>query len=250
MAKKTKTSPKIKLQKTIFEVRYKAKLSFYDLLFSAAQKMNEYPHWITDKLTITLKDFEKRCSLAIGHKNIAYDQDSGNIEIENQNIKKALDILPQALNVSYFERLGFRRQYLITTILNFNELKDIIDVKLLSQEDKFREILSNQLDDFSFALDFSDANSKIHVLIGPIKKLEIPKYVHFNRENHLDPSIREESYLKILEAYPDVAIFIDIDNYREEEEIPVKEALSFYEGAKKKIEYIVTGFNDYLLLNK
>lgn len=247
MAKRKRSSPSIRLRKTIFEVRYKAKLDFYDLFFSAAQKMGEYPHWLTDKLSITLKDYEKRCSLTIRHRNIGYDQDSDEIEIEEKNIKKAMNLLPEGLNISSFARLGFRRKYLITMPMHFNELKDILDVKLLSQDRKFREILPTRVDDFSCILDLSDDNSKFHINIGPIEKSQIPRWIDFDKENHLDPETKQKDYLKILEGYPDAAVFIDIDIYREEKEIMVKKAFPFYIEARKRIENMVISFNEYLL---
>ena len=247
MAQRKRKSGNVRLYKTIFEVRYEAKLTFYDLLLPAAQKMDEYPHWITDKLSITLKDFNKRCSLAIRHQNLAYNQDSDDIENEEKNIKKAMELLPKNLNISSFTRLGFRRHYLIPTPMRFNELNDILNVKLLLQNDELRKILPQRVDDFAYRLDCSDDTFKYHIYIGPIRKSEIPRWINFNKELHLDPKTQQKDYLEILEGYPDVAIFIDIDIYREKEEILVKDVIPLYKETRDSVDNMVSGLKNYLL---
>jgi hypothetical protein len=63
--------PKPALYKTIFQARYKAELKFYELLMPAAQRLREYSHWETDRLRVTLRDFDKHCSVAIAHDSFS-----------------------------------------------------------------------------------------------------------------------------------------------------------------------------------
>ena len=75
--------PNLTLYKTIFQARYKPTLRFYDLLNSAAQQLeNEYPYWLTTRLKVVFKDYEKHCSLNIGHNALAYEQDSADVKME------------------------------------------------------------------------------------------------------------------------------------------------------------------------
>ena len=79
-----------KLYKTIFQARYKPSLKFYDLLFPTAQKFKDYPHWKTDRLNLTLRNFEKHFSLGIHHNNFAYEQDSDSDSDEKHNNNRAI----------------------------------------------------------------------------------------------------------------------------------------------------------------
>src|ERR1043165_3481824 len=101
------------LHKTIFQVRYKPELKFLDLLRPAAQGLPEYPHWSTDTVSVTMRDFEKRCSVTIRHDQFTFVQDSDSVDVEAERITHALTQLPSALQIGLLKRLGYRRQYLV-----------------------------------------------------------------------------------------------------------------------------------------
>lgn len=114
--------PKPALYKTIFQARYKAELKFYELLMPAAQRLRDYPHWETDRLRVTLQDFDKHCSVAIAHDSFSYEQDSQDNVMEEKYVQQVLDELPAALQVDFFMRLGYRRQYLIAVDMGADPL--------------------------------------------------------------------------------------------------------------------------------
>lgn len=240
-----KKLPRPSLRKTIFQARYKPSLKFYELLFPAAQEFDAYPHWETSRLYVILHDYDQRCSLAIRHENFSYEQDYGGVDSQRDNIKEALEKLPVSLDIPSYTRIGFRRQYLIPVSMTFEEVTAILKVKLLSQDERLTNILPPSVDDLMYRVIASDGNLKLGVTVGPIKKEEIPKYVVINQKHHLNPEEREQSYLEIVKRYPDTAIFIDIDVYRQEEEIPREAALPFLEEARDKSEQMVIALQNY-----
>lgn len=242
--------PTPKLYKTIFQARYKAELKFYELLILAAKQMTEFPDWETNRLSVTLKNFDRRCNLAISHNSFSYDQDSNDIEIETNYINKALEILPSALEIESFIRLGFRRRYLIPVEIPFNSLIQMLNIKFLSQEKKLREIMPANVKDLMYRIDSEEEGFKYHFLIGPVSKQEIPKYVEFNRQHNLNPASREEKYRKIVQEYPDVAIFIDIDLFQEKGELQAKKAANFVNNARSKVDNLTRELCKYLLEEK
>ena len=102
---------KLVLQKTIMQMRYNAKLNFFDLFIPAAMQFEEYKNWRTDRISITLRDVEKHCSLLIKHQDFAYEQDSSDLELENERLSRILKNLPQALKLEHFIRFGYRHLF-------------------------------------------------------------------------------------------------------------------------------------------
>jgi hypothetical protein len=244
---KRKQWPKPGLQKTIFQARYKPALKFYELLFPAVQKFDAYPHWETNRLYVVLHDYEKRCSLTIRHTDFAYEQDYGEVDNQRDNIKEALEELPVSLDITSYTRIGFRRQYLIPVRMTFEELTAILSVKFMSQDEHLVNILSASVDDLTYVVVTSEDGVKSRIRIGPAKKEEIPKLVEINQKYHLDPENRERSYVEIVEKYPNIAIFVDIDVYRQDEEISTAEAPPFLDKARDKSEQMVLALQDYIL---
>jgi len=232
--------------KTIFQINYKPELKFYDLLIPSAQRLDEYPHWRTDVRTVILRDYDKHCSIIIGHKSFAYEQDSEDTDMEIKYIQRALEELPSSLQIEIFNRFGYRRKYLINVKMSFESLVSILHVKLFSQDAKLRNILPPHVEDLMYRLDFSDKPYRYHVTVGPVHKAEMPRYINYNLENHLDPQVREEEYKKIIENYPKVAVFIDIDFYQEGDKLKKDESTSFLKTARAKINEFANDLTEYL----
>ena len=245
MAKKQHL-PELQLQKSLFEVRYAPKLDFFHLLYPAAQKLTGYPHWEVSQVAVTLRNFEQLCSLSIQHNRFVYDQDTDRNRDEKMYIQDALEHLPTTLELAAYTRLGLRRKYLLSTTMSFEELVAVMDLKLLSQNERLKAIMPSRTEDLNYRVDGADNDLKFHVQAGPVKKEEVLRYLEFNRNDHLDPATREETYHNIIEAYPDVAVFVDIDMYRQQEHIPVGEAFAFWEKAQKRVRTMVRDFGAYL----
>lgn len=238
--------PQLNLYKTIFQARYKPHLRFYTLLFPATEKFSEYPHWETDRLSVTLRDPGKRYSLTILHNSFAYDQDSDKISDEERNIKKVLADLPEALEIATYTRLGFRRKYLIPVSMSFDQLVSILNVKLLSQDERLTRIMPKKTEDMIYRVISSEGLLGFTITIGPMTKYEISGHVAFNKKDHLDPETADVEYQEIVQAYPEVAVFLDIDIYRIEEGIPKTDAMPFVQEARERVTNIATNLRDYL----
>lgn len=245
MAKKQHI-PEPSLQKSILEVRYPPKLEFFNLLFSAAQSLKGYPDWQFSNSSITLQNFENLCSLNIQHNRFAYEQDTDKNKNEKNYVEDALEKLPKILKISSCTRLGFRRKYLIPTDMSFEELVAVMNLKLLSQNERLKEIMPPETEDILYHVDFSDGNLGFHVVICPVRKSEVPRYMQFNREHHLHPSSRGEEYYKIIEAYPEVSVLLDIDIYLKKESFPMEEALELWEESRNRLKKITMDFCGYL----
>jgi len=241
---------KPRLYKTIFQARYKANLKFYGLLFPVAMKLDNYPHWSTDRLSVVLRNYKRRCSLSIKHNNFAYDQDydheSDSFSDEDKNITQALTELPSSLEIESYNRLGFRRQYLIAVDKSFKELVTTLNLKFLSQNDNLLKIMPPEVDDLQYAIDSTDGDFHFHIRIGPVKKEEIPERILFTKQHHLDPETGQKEYFDIIQKYPDVAVFIDIDLYRVDENIPTDKALPFLNEAGQRIDTMVSSVREYI----
>jgi hypothetical protein len=170
-------------------------------LIPAAQRLEEYPHWETNKLHVVLKDFDKRCSLIIRHESFAYEQDSGDAEMEKAHIQRSLSELIPALQLECFIRLGYRRQYLIPVDMSFESLVAVLNLKLFSQDDRLRSIMPELAEDLMYSMDSAETPYKYHFTIGPVRKDEMPQYVAFNQKHHLHPEKRGTVYGRASENY-------------------------------------------------
>lgn len=239
--------PNAILYKTIFQCRYKPQLKFFQLMFTAAQEFNKFENWEYEgNSSIVLKDYEKKCSLAIRHNHFAYDQDSGEREEQKEYIENVLKKLSESLEISSYGRVGFRRYYLIAVTMSFSELVALLNLKLMTQANELVELMPPQVDDLIYRVDSSDDDIKFHITVGPVQKKEIPRHISFNQNHHLDALTREMDYPKIIEAYPDVAVLIDIDIYKTADGISAAEALNFYRDAHDRMTRMVKGLRDYL----
>ena len=68
--------PQINIKKSIFQIRYKPVLAFYDKLYSKDKIFNKFPHWQTDRLKISLRDYDKKHSLVLKHDSLTYETDN------------------------------------------------------------------------------------------------------------------------------------------------------------------------------
>lgn len=234
------------LCKTIFQLSYKPHLRFYNVLMSAAEKLNVFEDWETNRLFVLLRDFDNHCSVAIRHDSIAYEQDSDKLNMEEDRIQLILRELPNALEIQSFIRLGYRRKYLIPLTMSFESLVNIFNVKLFSQSEKLRDILPSKISDLIYRADYIEEPYQFHLTLGPVRKREIPQYIQYNLENHLRPQELQEKYQDIIKNYPEIALFIDIDFYRTEKNFNVEYASEFVSIARQKIFEMIDKLNEYL----
>lgn len=234
---------KIEPKKTIFQVRYKPMLQFYELLIPTAQKFTDYPHWNTNKLKISLFDYEKHCSLNIKFDSFTYEQDANEQHLEQKNISDAVKILPSSFDITNYSFFGYRKQYLIPTDMSYESIVHVLNIKFFSQNDKLKKIIPKTIADLTYKIDCVEGKYKYHFTIGPIRKNEIPRYIQPNQELHFKPLDFQNDY---LEKYPEIAILIDIDIYQNSEKYELQDLNSFISFAQEKSINLAGDISKYI----
>jgi hypothetical protein len=74
--------------------------------------------------------------------------------------------------------------------------------------------------------------------------------VAYNRQHHLNPLTSEKEYLAILDKYPEVAVFLDLDLYQESERLQAGEAAPFIADARHKLQSLAEDVSAYLFLRE
>ncbi|MCB9099906.1 MAG: hypothetical protein H6632_10225 [Anaerolineales bacterium] len=243
----TKKLPQSILHKFVFQADYKPYLKFYDLFYSAAQKLSGYNHWETNRLYVFLHDYEKHCTLAVRHNIIAYEWDYRGTDNYISDVSDALEILPSALEIKTFKRLGFRQQLLIPTNMRFEEINNILNLKFFSQVNQLTNLFPSGVNDMSYIAVGSDDELDLRIMVGPMKKEEITNHIKINQKYNFAPN-RPDDYTSILSSYPEVSVYIDIDIFRRDEEIeiPADYALDFLEKADAMVQNKLVLLKEYI----
>jgi uncharacterized protein YqfB (UPF0267 family) len=213
----------------------------------AAMKLGEYEHWQTNRLSVALRDYENRSSFFISYQAFSFEQDSNDKKHAINNINRAIEILPNALQVKSYLRLGFRCYYLIPVDMKFESLVSIMGIKTFLQDENFRNIFPYKLQDLMIIQDFKEEDYMCRVTIAPITKAQIPEIIIFNHENHLKPEVKEKEYALIKENYPEASVLLDIDFSKSKNSLPfpLEDAIPFFEEAQIKIDELVKNLNEY-----
>ena len=96
-------------QKSIFQIRYDPKLCFYDRFYKNEKLTNIFPHWITDRLKVTLMDFDKKHSLTIAHNNTFFESDMYHKQNEEKSLSLIISEITNFVDDGTFSRFGLRR---------------------------------------------------------------------------------------------------------------------------------------------
>lgn len=225
--------------KTIFQIQYEPKLCFYDRLYKHDEISCKFPHWLTDRLKVILKDYEKKHSLLIGHNSSIFESDLFDAKIEEDIISLLLSQITKFVDDNTFSRAGLRRFYLIKQEMSFDELVEILNLKIFSIE--FKDIFSNPINDSSIVIVSNIGDYQFRLTLGPMRRNEIPRYIKYNIDNHLDtePNTRVKELSKIFESYPDVSLYIDVDFFVEQKELKQTDIITFWAISKKEIDTLV-----------
>jgi hypothetical protein len=242
-----KKSPTPVPYKTIFQVRYKPELKFYDLLMPAVQQQKDYPHWWTDRMSVTLGDVEQHCNLTVNHQSFTYEQDSHDMGMEAKHVGEAVSGLPGALQLTSFSFFGYRCFSLVSSEMSFEELVSVLNVKLFCQDENLRRILPKRVDDLLYRVDFLDLPNRYHLTIGALWREQVPQFIQFNRNYHLPPQNAEEEYQKIKAKYPNVSLLLDIDLCQMSEDLSLDDLNSFTTQAPQKVRALTKSLAEYLL---
>lgn len=238
-----------RIEKTIFQIRYKPDLSFFNKLYDKSKLYSQFPHWQTDRLKISLRDYDKKHSLTLKHDSVTYETDNFIKKNEEEIVSLVTDCLNEITSIDKITRLGHRYFCLAPTNMDFNDLVTILNLKLLKKD--FFIPLGKDPDDSTVTITSSYKELKYRLQIGPMKDIEVPNFIAYNIENHIDPgSIKKYSELsKLIENYPKTSLFFDIDFFNKE---PIKspDVLKFYESTKEAFACLNKNFLNYVFEDK
>jgi len=240
--------PKPTLQKSIFRIDFPPRLEFYDLLYPASEKLNEYKDWETDKLSLALMDLDHHCSVILKHNSISYEQDSDDKKLLEERLQKLILTITEVLKIKSMTRIGFREQYLIPSDLDFNTLTKLLEIKLFNQE-PMKKIFPQIITDLLYRVYFLEDQKNIYVTAGAVRKQEIPNHIRYNIQKHLRASDSLIEFQKIINAYPEVALLVDLDVHTAKIK-DVEEIIPFKGFARHQIDSILTKFNTYMFSTK
>lgn len=216
--------------KTIFRADYAPALKFYDKLYALAQGFSDYPDWWTDRLRVVLQNFNRHCSLHLGHNLYVYAQDTKGVQKDDDpRIRRAVETFSEALEVPEYRRLGFRRMYLYTVDMKFENLVSLVALKLLAQNKEIEAGICPHPEDVAYVVDYTEGPSKIKLRVGPMKKEDLELHMQPDRRNNFAPQEQSMTGLDIYADCPEVSLFVDIDYSRES--VVKGQGLQFYEEA-------------------
>lgn len=240
---------KYKPTKTVMQITYKPKLDYFDKIYN--KPISEYfPDWITDRLKITFRDFNKHHSLTISHNNILFESDKYDKKSEEDVFKLIVDNLVDISEEENFTRFGLRRFFLIKQDISYEELIEIFNLKVYSNDliDQFKNSISNS----NIVIDTYIDDYKIHITMGPMKKDEISRFIKFNIEQHSDPKSMERVNILSQEfnSYPDVSLYIDLDFSLNGEKLNSKQIEEFLSTYNNTVIPLIESLSDNLFKEK
>lgn len=236
--------PPAEPRKTIFQVRYKPQLRFYGLMYDVAQSFEGYAHWITNRLSVTLRDFEQRHNITISHESTSYETDLPKTDTTAKQIGAIVERLPKYVQDGEVRRVGYRQKLFAGVKFGQPELEAILNAKLLNTD--FVASLGGEPTDMTIVLIGEIESTSYRITVGPMKRSEVPNFLEFNATQHIDPANIDGTLKDVYAGFPDVALYFDIDCFKIGEAIRLAEVALFAEKAPQLAGTIVDGILRYI----
>ena len=219
--------------KTIFRADYKPSLDFYDKLFPIASKLQGYPDWRTDRLTITLQDFDEQCSFSLTCSNFVYVRDLKKEQAQGQDDKRIDAILkavqPQ-MQAQNYERLGLRCWFLQSVAMSFDELVSLTSERFFLQTREIKEGICPLPTDVAYVVHFDNNGLEVRLRLRPLKREEIEPQFQPDRDANFPIKKRVLSPEELFAEFPEVSLLVDADISRKS--VPSKELYQTYTEAQ------------------
>lgn len=207
-------SHKFDIQKAVFQVRYKPNLGYYNHMYNHSDLFSDYNNWETDRLRLTFRNFDSKESIVIRHDSIGYETD----EFKQSKVEEGADLINEYIKETESDdsitRLGYRTWALCPVEMDFNDLKEILNLKLFNLD--FLKLSNNDPTDLTVTIVGEEGDLKYRMMIGPMRNVEVPNYISYNTDNHIDPNSvnKYTEVAKIYSSYPEVSFFMDLDIYK------------------------------------
>lgn len=205
------------LFKTFARIGYKPVLKFYDQMYRAGHAVQGYPHWETDRLSITMRDPEHRCSLLMNNRSLQYEQDSSNLAQEQEQISSTFTTLLEHLEPETYLELFHHHTYLVSVPGSFEPLAQLMRIKMIENEELEACFPGNYVD-FSYDYLSQDNLLLYDIQIGPTWGQQADQLIPFNKSSHLNPQAPERDYVEARQGLPEISIYISIKTSRQAED--------------------------------
>lgn len=207
------TALAIESYKTIFRLDYKPRLDFYDKLFSVAAALKGYSDWRTDRASVTLQNYDLHCSFSLTFNACWYarDLEAGDERENHARIQAIIDTVVPMMGTEEYIRFGFRRVYLSSVQMAFEDLVSLLNNKLFAQNEKISQGICPQPTDLAYVVDFTDDELDVKLRLGSVRKAELEMHLQPERNLHLGPKERAYPPEILFADYPEVSLLVDID---------------------------------------
>jgi hypothetical protein len=248
------------LYKSIARVSYKPQLSFFERMYRAGQYLTDFPHWETDNLTIAMSDQIHRCSVTMNLRSLTYEQDSHDVQLEQTRCESVFGMPLALLEPDPIVELMHRRMYLIGVTMKFDDLADLLRIKLFSTNEDLQQCLPGRYADMRYQYEAMQENTRLYIDIAPVWKQQAEHLIPFNKARHLNPQSPEQDYVDNIPRIPPVSVYISVQAIRQEadpynenhtpyavlEPISIEEINLFMQTARQRSEQTVRQLCDYL----
>jgi hypothetical protein len=236
---------KVKIEKCLFQIKFKPTLAFYENLYKNQTIFDFFPHWQTDRLKVTLRDYEKKHSLTIKHDSVTYETDNFLKKNEEEVINLVSNNFNHITNKKLIDRFGHRFFCLFPISISFDELVKIINLKAFSKD--FFKAINREPDDSTITITSKFKDLDFRLTVGPMKNTEVPNFIGYNIENHVDVSSNNKysELAKLVENYPKTSLYIDLDLFNTNMN-SLGEIEEFYNSSHEAYEELTNNIVSYI----
>jgi hypothetical protein len=201
------------IYKAVFRADYKPSLGFYDKLFPIVSALSGYEDWITTGLSVTLQNFDARCSFTLAHNLFVYvrDMKPQRAEFDEDRIQAIIESVPKGLGIKQFQRLGYRCWSLCQVKMKFEELVFVVNDKFLLQSKEIKEAICPLPTDVAYVVHFDHGNLRVKLRIGPMKREETEAQFQPDRNTNFAVKERALPAEELFEDIPETSLLMDFD---------------------------------------
>jgi hypothetical protein len=232
--------PKPRLMRVALEARMKPDLRRFSRLHEAAASRQGYPDWESSSHQVRVIDRVAHRSITITNHDLRFIQD-GDAEPAERDRSSPLPLeLFHSLQTSTLERMGHRRWYLLPLEMSFHEAVALFHLRYYPQEDPM-SALGHDIDDVLYRVDTSDPDGcRWHITFAPVPRSQAAAALEYDYEAHWQPNEAPNARIRTLSQIPEVALYLDLDCYRQSADMPLAEWEEFVERSNLTMTAVST----------
>jgi hypothetical protein len=194
-------------------------LIFYDKMFPIASHLTDYPDWRTDRLSMTLQNFDSWCSVNLMFNSLTYVRE---MKTENKKgddsrrIKDLLKVVSSNMEIHNCVRVGLRCWFLHQVEMNFENLVALVYDKFLVDNEPIRKGICPFPIDAGYGVTFRDNGFDVRLRLGPMKREEIDLQFSPDRMSNFPVKSRAVPSEELFSWFPEVSLLMDIDVSRKD----------------------------------